>query len=36
MAGKFVEATNEMTEQIEKLGPNPIRIVNKSSKRSMK
>jgi coenzyme F420-reducing hydrogenase delta subunit len=25
MAGQFVEASTEMTEQVEKLGPNPLR-----------
>lgn len=27
MAGKFVEVANEMTQQITKLGPNPIRTI---------
>jgi len=31
MANQFVEAAKEMTDQIAKLGPNPIRKVNTSS-----
>ena len=30
MAGQFVEATKEMTEKIEALGPNPLREKVKS------
>ncbi len=26
MAGKFVEATKEMTEKIAELGPNPLKV----------
>ena len=29
MAGQFAEATKEMTEQVEALGPNPLRVQNR-------
>jgi coenzyme F420-reducing hydrogenase delta subunit len=29
MAGQFAEATKEMTEKVEALGPNPLRIVDR-------
>ena len=32
MAGQFAEATKEMTEKIEALGPNPLREKVKSEK----
>jgi len=28
MAGQFVEATTEMTEQVKTLGPNPLRATS--------
>jgi coenzyme F420-reducing hydrogenase delta subunit len=30
MAGQFAEATKEMTEKVEALGPNPLRVRAKS------
>ena len=32
MAGRFAEATKEMTEKVEALGPNPLREKVKSEK----
>ncbi len=31
MAGKFAEATKEMTEKIAALGPNPLRVSRKEN-----
>jgi F420-non-reducing hydrogenase iron-sulfur subunit len=31
MAGRFAEATKEMTEKVEALGPNPLREERKSN-----
>ena len=33
MAGQFVDITNEMTEQIKVLGPNPLRNSQKESEK---